>query len=127
MDKAIGMTLGEEILEAMLEHNKIRISEDRIIEVDIEETIEMIITKEVGVGLETGHIQVISEEMAGVVVIVGQSHNQEQVRIETELCVKCREYDHFVKDCPTMAREERETEQIQQMFNLDEEQTALNT
>ena len=26
-----------------------------------------------------------------------------------------------------MAREERETEQIQQMFNLDEEQTALKT
>ena len=71
MNKAIGMTLGEEILEAMQEHIKIRISEDRIIEVDIEETIEMIIMKEVGVGLEKGHIQVISEEMTGVVVIVG--------------------------------------------------------
>ena len=29
----------------------------------------------------------------------------------------CRDYDHFAKDCPTMTREERETEQKQQMFN----------
>ena len=39
-------------------------------------------------------------------------------------CYKCREYDHFAKDCPT-TKEERETEQIQQMFNLDEGQTSL--
>ena len=26
-------------------------------------------------------------------------------------CYKCREYDHFVKDCPT-SREERELEQL---------------
>ena len=69
MDKATGMTLGEENLEAMQEH--IKISEDRIIEVDIEETIEMIIMKEVGVGLEKGHIQAVSEEMTEVIVIVG--------------------------------------------------------
>ena len=29
-----------------------------------------------------------------------------------------------MKDCPT-SKEEREIEQIQQMFNLDEEQTSL--
>ena len=29
---------------------------------------------------------------------------------------KCREYDHFTKDCPT-SREERELEQLQQMLN----------
>ena len=45
MDKAIGMTLGEEILEAMQECIKIKILEDRTIEVDIEETIGVIITK----------------------------------------------------------------------------------
>ena len=39
MDKIIGMILEEEILEAAQEHIKIRISEDRIIQVDIEETI----------------------------------------------------------------------------------------
>ena len=38
---------------------------------DIEEIIEMIIMKEVGVGLEKGHIQAVSEEMTGVVVIEG--------------------------------------------------------
>ena len=36
------------------------------------------------------------------------------------------EYDHFTKDCPT-TKEEREIEQIHQMFNLDEEQTSLKT
>ena len=39
-------------------------------------------------------------------------------------CYKCRKYYHFVKDCPS-SKEEREIEQIQQMFNLDEEQTSL--
>ena len=39
-------------------------------------------------------------------------------------CYNCREYDHFAKDCPT-SKEEREIEQIQQMFNFDEEQTSL--
>ena len=40
-------------------------------------------------------------------------------------CCKCREYDHFMKDYP-MSKEEREIEQIQQMFNLHKEQTSLN-
>ena len=35
MNKAIGMTLGEKMLEAMQECIKIKISEDRTIEVDI--------------------------------------------------------------------------------------------
>ena len=54
MDKAIGLTLGDQILEVMQEHIKVRISEDRIIEVEIQETIEMIIMKEVGIGLRKG-------------------------------------------------------------------------
>ena len=36
-------------------------------------------------------------------------------------CYKCREYDHFVRDCPT-SREEKEIEQLQQMLNLGNEQ-----
>ena len=63
-----------------------QISEDRTIEEDIEVTIEMIIAKEVGVGLEKGHIQAISE-MTEVTVIVGQAQYQDQVLIETELGV----------------------------------------
>ena len=47
------------------------------------------------------------------------STNRDRIR-----CYKCREYYHFAKDCPT-SKEEREIEQIQQMFNLDEEQTSL--
>ena len=46
------------------------------------------------------------------------SKNRDRIR-----CFKCREYDHFGKDCPT-SKEEREIEQIQQMFNLDEGQTS---
>ena len=42
------------------------------------------------------------------------------------LCYKCREYDHFTRDCPT-SREEREIEQLQQMLNLGDEQTSLAT
>ena len=34
---------------------------------------------------------------------------------------KCREYDHFVRDCPS-SREERAIEQLQQMLNLGNEQ-----
>ena len=39
---------------------------------------------------------------------------------------KCREYDHFTKHCPT-SREERELEQLQQMLNLEDEQTSLKS
>ena len=45
--------------------------------------------------------------------------NRDRIR-----CYKCREYDHFTKDCPT-SREEREFEQLQQMLNLDDEQISL--
>ena len=36
-------------------------------------------------------------------------------------CYKCREYDHFTRDCPT-SREEKEIEQLQQMLILGNEQ-----
>ena len=39
-------------------------------------------------------------------------------------CYNCREYDHFVRDCPT-SRKERDLDQLQQMLNLEEEQTYL--
>ena len=48
------------------------------------------------------------------------STNRDRIR-----CYNCREYDHFVRDCPT-SREERDLEQLQQMLNLEEkEQTHL--
>ena len=49
------------------------------------------------------------------------STNRDRVR-----CLECREYDHFARECPTR-RENRETEQIQQMFSLDDDQTLLQT
>ena len=47
------------------------------------------------------------------------STNRDRIR-----CYTCREYDHFTKDCH-ISREERELEQLQQMLNLDDEQTSL--
>ena len=49
------------------------------------------------------------------------STNRDRIR-----CYMCREYDHFAKDCPA-SREERELEQLQQMLDLDGEQTSLKT
>ena len=39
-------------------------------------------------------------------------------------CYKYREYDHFTKDCPT-SQVEKESKQIQQMYNMDRKQAAL--
>ena len=36
-------------------------------------------------------------------------------------CYNCREYEHFVMDCPT-SKEERDLEQLQHMLNLEEEE-----
>ena len=47
------------------------------------------------------------------------STNRDRIR-----CFKCREYNHFARECLTR-QENREIEQIQQMFNLDNKQTAL--
>ena len=81
--------------------------------------------KEVGVCLVKGNSKVTLEGMTGVVVKVGQGQYQEQVLTETELGVKSVENMIIMqKDCLT-AKEERETDKIQQMFNLDKEQTSL--
>ena len=39
---------------------------------------------------------------------------------------ECREYNHFGRDCPTR-QVSREAEHLQQMFNMDEVQTILQT
>ena len=46
------------------------------------------------------------------------STNRDKIR-----CYYCREYDHFVRDCPN-SRKERDLEQLQKMLNIEaEEQT----
>ena len=49
------------------------------------------------------------------------SANRDRIR-----CFECREYDHFARECPTR-QVSRERELIQQMFNMDEDQTILQT
>ena len=49
------------------------------------------------------------------------STNRDRIR-----CFECREYDYFARECLTR-QENRMAEQIQQMFNLDNEQTTLQT
>ena len=49
------------------------------------------------------------------------STNRDRIR-----CFDCREYNHFARKCLTRS-EKRETEQIQQMFSLDDDQTLLQT
>ena len=58
--------------------------------------------------------------------MVGLGQDQEQVQTEIESDFGCREYDRFARECPTR-QENRETEQIQQMFSLDDDQTRLQT
>ena len=49
------------------------------------------------------------------------STNRDRIR-----CFECRECNHFARECPTR-RASREVEQIQQMFNMDEDQIILQT
>ena len=60
-----------------------KITEVKILEVDTEGIIEMIILEEVGVGLETDNIQVILKGM--IEVVVGLDQDQELTLIEIEL------------------------------------------
>ena len=49
------------------------------------------------------------------------STNRDRIR-----CYKCREYDHFTRDCPN-SREERDLEQLQQMLNMEEQTHRLES
>ena len=57
---------GEDILEGIWD--QIRVIEDKTIEMDIEEITEVVIMKEVGVGLEKDGFQIMSERTTEVVV-----------------------------------------------------------
>ena len=49
------------------------------------------------------------------------STNRDRIR-----CFKCKECNHFSKECPNISDTEKEhSEQIQQMLNLEENKTSL--
>ena len=49
------------------------------------------------------------------------STNEDRIR-----CYACREYDHFVSDCPN-SREERDLEQLQHMLNMEEQDHRIES
>ena len=116
LSKAIGETIGK-IQEFM---------ENKTVEESIGITlIEMTVMTEVGIGLEKGHFPgtVIVTELR-VQTIVDRGQDLEPVQIDRIRCYRCREYDHLARSYPT-SREEREIEQLQQMLDLEENQTSL--
>ena len=101
-----------------------KIIEVRILEVDTKRIIEMIILEEVGVDLGTDNIQIITEGMNDRSSSRSRSSSRTRNNRDRIRCYKCRKYNHFAKDCPT-SQVGKESEQIQQMYNMDEEQIAL--
>ena len=119
LDKTIETTTFKGTLENM---------EDRIIEESIE-VIGAMNMIEAEIGQEKGHFQEILVTLEiEVPVTVDQDQDLKLVPTEYRIrCYNCREYDHFVRDCPN-SREERDLEQLQLMLDLEaEEQTHLLT
>ena len=79
---------------------------------------KIIAEKEVGVGLEKDHFQgiLIIEGTTKAQTTVDKDQDQEQVQIEIELYILNVEIMIICKDF-SITKEEREMEQIQQVFN----------
>ena len=81
------------------------------------------------IGIEVGHMRdkIETEGMIEVLVTVDQDQVQEQLKNRDRIrCFECREYNHCARDCLT-TKANREVEQIQQMFSMDEDQTVVQT
>ena len=87
----------------------------------------MKVMTEAGTGLEKGHFPEAITTIENR--ITSNSRSRSGLRASTNRdrirCYRCREYDHFIKDCST-SREEKEIEPLQWMLNLDNEQTSLS-
>ena len=126
VDQGMNKFKEEEILEVTWE--QIKILKNKTVE---ESTKEVKVTAEVeiGTGLGKDHFQ---ETLVNDRNNRSTSNNRSESgsRVSTNgdriWCYKCREYDHFTEDHPT-SREEKELEHLQQMLNLDGEQTSLKS
>ena len=81
------------------------------------------------IGIGVGHIKdrIETERMIEALVTVDQGRVQEQLQIGTESdALNVKKYYHLARDCPTM-QANREDKQIQQMFNMDEDQRIIQT
>ena len=89
---------------------------DNIQVVGPDKTIETIIFEETLEGMEDKIIEK-DIEMIGIMIIMEAETDQERRHLQE---IMCREYDHFMRYCPSF-REERDLEQLQQMLNMEEQ------
>ena len=111
--------LEEEIIE---EHKSI---EEKLLEGNINVTTIIVILIGLEVGSSTDNIQIILEGM-----IRSNTSSRSGYRAHTNRdrirSFRCREYDHFAKDCPNVTVTDKvQTEQMQQMLDSEEPETTL--
>ena len=95
---------------------------DRIAEGNIEIiTIDVMITIEVGIDQDKGSGSYSGNRSRRTSSSRSRSGSRASTNRDRIRCYNCREYDHFVRDCPT-SREERDLEQLWHMLNLEEEE-----
>ena len=124
-------TLGVECLTVLtievvmaIMHKVIKDTEDSTIMEEVAIEIKIII--EEGVGHLRDRIEVEDRSLSNSRSRSGSTASTNRDRIQ---CLECREYDHFAQECPVslVRQTSRETEQMQQMFNMDEDQTIMQT
>ena len=98
-----------------------------IIEMDSGEILEIKVVRETEVGHMIGKLEVITEETIGALVTVDQGQVLEQVPIEIGLDVLSFKSMIILQEIAQQHKHTERIEQIQQMFNMDENQTLLLT
>ena len=96
--------------------------EDKTAERSIEmKIIGMMVTTEVGIDQERGHSQGCDSNNRTRSISNSRSRSGSRASTNSDRirCYNCREYDHFIRYCPT-SRKERDLDQLQQMLNLEE-------
>ena len=110
------------ILEGTLEDMVDKITEEAIEMIDIMTTIET------GTDQDKEHLQEITAVAEDISSsnIRSRSGSRANTNRDRIRCYKCREYDHFARDCPS-SREERDLEQLQQMLNMEEQNHRIES